>query len=277
MTGINWVALIVLILLFALVTVMGFMAARWRRPQDLDSLHEWGLGGKSFGTVTTWFLLGGDLYTAYTFIAVPAAMWATGAVSGLLRRAVHGRAVSDHLLLPGPDVVGRPPARLRHDRRHRAGPLRHPEPQPRGRADGHPRDDALHRPATRRHPGGARGRRHRGHQSAGPRPPAADRLRRAGGVHLLLRPARAGDDRVRQGHADLPRDRGGGDLLPAQARRLARHLRRRAGQDGDARPPRGDADRHLHPQPSSPTGRTPRSPWGPRWPCSCTRTVSRPP
>ena len=32
--------------------------------------------------MVTWFLLGGDLYTAYTFIAVPAAMWATGAVSG---------------------------------------------------------------------------------------------------------------------------------------------------------------------------------------------------
>jgi SSS family solute:Na+ symporter len=79
---VNWVALIVLIMLFALVTVMGFMAARWRRPQDLDSLHEWGLGGKSFGTITTWFLLGGDLYTAYTFVAVPAAMWATGAVTG---------------------------------------------------------------------------------------------------------------------------------------------------------------------------------------------------
>jgi SSS family solute:Na+ symporter len=82
MPGVNWVALTVLILLFAIVTVMGFMAARWRRPKDLQSLHEWGLGGKSFGTVTTWFLLGGDLYTAYTFIAVPAAMWATGAVSG---------------------------------------------------------------------------------------------------------------------------------------------------------------------------------------------------
>ena len=80
--GINWVALIVLVLLFALVTVMGFRAARWRRSGDLQSLHEWGLGGKSFGTWTTWFLLGGDLYTAYTFIAVPAAMWATGAVSG---------------------------------------------------------------------------------------------------------------------------------------------------------------------------------------------------
>jgi SSS family solute:Na+ symporter len=80
--NIDWVTLIVVIILFVVVTVMGFMAARWRRPANLESLHEWGLGGKSFGTITTWFLLGGDLYTAYTFIAVPAAMWATGAVSG---------------------------------------------------------------------------------------------------------------------------------------------------------------------------------------------------
>ena len=35
-----------------------------------------------FGTWVTWFLLGGDLYTAYTFIAVPAAMFALGSVSG---------------------------------------------------------------------------------------------------------------------------------------------------------------------------------------------------
>ena len=80
--NVDGVALAVVIVLFAVVTVMGFMAARWRRPANLESLHEWGLGGKSFGTITTWFLLGGDLYTAYTFIAVPAAMWATGAVSG---------------------------------------------------------------------------------------------------------------------------------------------------------------------------------------------------
>ena len=80
--NINWVALTVLVVLFAIVTVMGFRAARWRQATDMQSLHEWGLGGKSFGTWTTWFLLGGDLYTAYTFIAVPAAMWATGAVSG---------------------------------------------------------------------------------------------------------------------------------------------------------------------------------------------------
>ena len=41
---------------------------------------EWGLGGRRFGTVVTWFLLGGDLYTAYTFVAVPALMFGAGAV-----------------------------------------------------------------------------------------------------------------------------------------------------------------------------------------------------
>src|SRR4051794_10403812 len=81
-TGVNGVALTVLILLFALVTGMGFWATRWRRADSMESLDEWGLGGRRFGTWITWFLLGGDLYTAYTFVAVPAAMFALGAVSG---------------------------------------------------------------------------------------------------------------------------------------------------------------------------------------------------
>lgn len=74
---INWPALSVFILFFVLVTVMGFVAARWRRG-DLNHLDEWGLGGRRFGTIITWFLLGGDLYTAYTFIAVPALMFGSG-------------------------------------------------------------------------------------------------------------------------------------------------------------------------------------------------------
>ncbi|HYH35408.1 MAG TPA: sodium:solute symporter [Nocardioides sp.] len=82
MSGVNGVALAVLIALFLLVTVMGFLATRWRRAESLDTLDEWGLGGRKFGTWVTWFLLGGDLYTAYTFVAVPAAMFATGAVAG---------------------------------------------------------------------------------------------------------------------------------------------------------------------------------------------------
>ncbi|MEJ7628639.1 MAG: sodium:solute symporter family protein [Nocardioidaceae bacterium] len=81
-THIDGVALSVLIFFFLLVTLGGFYAARWRRPDSMMSLDEWGLAGRGFGPVVTWFLLGGDLYTAYTFVAVPAAMYATGAVSG---------------------------------------------------------------------------------------------------------------------------------------------------------------------------------------------------
>src|ERR1051325_1293601 len=81
-TGINYPALAVLIGLFLVVTVLGFWASNWRRGEHLESLDEWGLGGRKFGTWVTWFLLGGDLYTAYTFVAVPAAMFALGSVAG---------------------------------------------------------------------------------------------------------------------------------------------------------------------------------------------------
>ncbi|WP_296605896.1 monocarboxylate uptake permease MctP [Nocardioides sp.] len=70
----------VFVFLFLVVTVLGFAAARWRRAQDLDSLDEWGLGGRGFGTFIAWFLIGGDIYTAYTFIAVPATLYAGSAV-----------------------------------------------------------------------------------------------------------------------------------------------------------------------------------------------------
>src|ERR1700742_5033324 len=75
----NSTALIVFVILFGVITILGFVAGRWRRG-DLDLLHEWGLGGRRFGTFVTWFLLGGDLYTAYTFVAVPALMFGAGAL-----------------------------------------------------------------------------------------------------------------------------------------------------------------------------------------------------
>src|SRR5215216_1327236 len=74
------VQLVILIALFVLVAGLGFVAANWRRAESLDSLNEWGLGGRNFGSWVTWFLLGGDLYTAYTFVAVPALMFGMGAV-----------------------------------------------------------------------------------------------------------------------------------------------------------------------------------------------------
>jgi len=71
--------LAIFIVLFGVVTVLGFVAARWRRGETLEHLDEWGLGGRNFGAWVSWFLLGGDLYTAYTFVAVPALLFGTGA------------------------------------------------------------------------------------------------------------------------------------------------------------------------------------------------------
>ena len=70
---------IVLLALVGAVTALGFAAARWGGA-NLNSLEEWALGGRRFGTIVSWFLLGGDLYTAYTFIAVPALVYGVGAL-----------------------------------------------------------------------------------------------------------------------------------------------------------------------------------------------------
>jgi solute:Na+ symporter, SSS family len=77
---VNWIALSIFVVLFGFISWLGFAAARWRKG-DLDLLHEWGLGGRRFGTLITWFLVGGDVYTAYTFIAVPALAFGAGAVA----------------------------------------------------------------------------------------------------------------------------------------------------------------------------------------------------
>jgi solute:Na+ symporter, SSS family len=76
---VNTVAFAILVASFLIVTLVGFGAARWRPAEDPMHLNEWGLGGRGFGTFVSWFLLGGDIYTAYTLIAVPALVYATGA------------------------------------------------------------------------------------------------------------------------------------------------------------------------------------------------------
>ncbi|MDQ6657286.1 MAG: sodium:solute symporter [Actinomycetota bacterium] len=81
MTSRNWVELIIFTVLFIGVAGMGFWAANWRKGNNnLDHLDEWGLGGRKFGGWITWFLVGGDLYTAYTFVAVPALVFGSGAL-----------------------------------------------------------------------------------------------------------------------------------------------------------------------------------------------------
>jgi SSS family solute:Na+ symporter len=77
---VKWLELSIFIFLFAVVSGLGFVASRWRRAETLDNLDEWGLGGRKFGPWITWFLLGGDLYTAYTFVAVPGLVFGVGAL-----------------------------------------------------------------------------------------------------------------------------------------------------------------------------------------------------
>ncbi|MBV8149311.1 MAG: hypothetical protein JO092_09490, partial [Candidatus Eremiobacteraeota bacterium] len=36
------------------VTILGFLAARWGGTK-LENLEQWALGGRSFGTIVTWF------------------------------------------------------------------------------------------------------------------------------------------------------------------------------------------------------------------------------
>src|SRR5678815_5524132 len=60
----HWTAAAVFLVLFSLVTMLGFMAARWRRGH-LYRIDKWGFADHQFHTSFTWFLLGGDLYTDY--------------------------------------------------------------------------------------------------------------------------------------------------------------------------------------------------------------------
>jgi solute:Na+ symporter, SSS family len=75
----DYLAIGIFVAFFLLVVVIGFMASRWKRSSETTNLDEWGLGGRRFGVWITWFLVGGDFYTAYTIIAVPALVYAVGA------------------------------------------------------------------------------------------------------------------------------------------------------------------------------------------------------
>ena len=80
MTGAQWTELVIFVVLFLFVTGLGFTAAKWKAGAGLNHIDEWGLGGRRFGGWVTWFLVGGDLYTAYTFVAVPALVFGSGAI-----------------------------------------------------------------------------------------------------------------------------------------------------------------------------------------------------
>jgi SSS family solute:Na+ symporter len=74
--AVTWVTFLTFFVIFAF---LGFYGAYWRRGK-LTTLHEWALAGRRLGTWLMFFLVGADLYTAYTFIAVPSSLFAKGAI-----------------------------------------------------------------------------------------------------------------------------------------------------------------------------------------------------
>ena len=177
---IEWVALSIFMFFFVLVTVMGFFAARWKAGPVSEHLDEWGLGGRQFGTWITWFLVGGDFYTAYTVIAVPALVYAVGA---------YGFFALPYTIIVYPFRVRGHAGAVEGGacqwpcHRGRRGPwhLRFARPELAVCDHRHGRDHALHRAAADRDG--------RGDQGDGPDRRAADRCRlhHSGVVHLQFR------------------------------------------------------------------------------------------
>ena len=75
----DFVSIVVFVILFIFFVFLGFYGSKWRKG-DLTKLKEWGMAGSRLGTTLGWFLLGADIYTAYTFIAVPSSLFAKGSV-----------------------------------------------------------------------------------------------------------------------------------------------------------------------------------------------------
>lgn len=61
-------------------SLLAITARRFRVRDELPTLESWALADRQFGSVVTWFLLGGTIYTAYTFAAVPGLVYGAGAL-----------------------------------------------------------------------------------------------------------------------------------------------------------------------------------------------------
>jgi solute:Na+ symporter, SSS family len=62
-------------------TAMALVAGRRSRQAPVGGeFTGWALAGRRHGTAMTWFLVGGSIFTAYTFVAVPALTYGVGAL-----------------------------------------------------------------------------------------------------------------------------------------------------------------------------------------------------
>nr|WP_198151223.1 sodium:solute symporter [Kibdelosporangium sp. MJ126-NF4]CEL13209.1 Acetate permease ActP (cation/acetate symporter) [Kibdelosporangium sp. MJ126-NF4]CTQ98899.1 Acetate permease ActP (cation/acetate symporter) [Kibdelosporangium sp. MJ126-NF4] len=61
-------------------SLLAVTARRFRPGPELPTLTGWALADRRLGGLMTWFLLGGTIYTAYTFAAVPGLVYGVGAL-----------------------------------------------------------------------------------------------------------------------------------------------------------------------------------------------------
>jgi SSS family solute:Na+ symporter len=75
----NLTALIVTSIIVLAVVFIGFMAGRSKESRS--SVEEWSVGGRRLGSLFVWFLIGADIYTAYTFLGLTSTAFKGGSIA----------------------------------------------------------------------------------------------------------------------------------------------------------------------------------------------------
>lgn len=75
----NLTALIVTSIIVLIVIGIGFLAGRSKESRS--SVEEWSVGGRRLGALFVWFLIGADVYTAYTFLGLTSSAYTGGSIA----------------------------------------------------------------------------------------------------------------------------------------------------------------------------------------------------
>lgn len=75
----NLTALLITSFIVLSVVLIGFIAGRDKASRS--SVEEWSVGGRKFGPLLVWLLIGADLYTAYTFLGLTSTAYSAGSLA----------------------------------------------------------------------------------------------------------------------------------------------------------------------------------------------------
>lgn len=75
----NLTALLITSFIVLSVVLIGFIAGRDKSSRS--SVEEWSVGGRRFGPLLVWLLVGADLYTAYTFLGLTSIAYSSGSIA----------------------------------------------------------------------------------------------------------------------------------------------------------------------------------------------------